>query len=114
MNDIRFESQLVAATDRRSDDTNNFVKNTMQKIRATQQPKKSFRHWLASRPFAQRLAFGAIAAAVVSIVSFTSYAYAVGSNPVDLIKRWVEGDKVKVKLTAIDDHGRLNISMKDV
>jgi len=97
MNDIRFESQLVAATDRRSDDTNNFVKNTMQKIRATQQPKKSFRHWLASRPFAQRLAFGAIAAAVVSIVSFTSYAYAVGSNPVDLIKRWVEGDKVKVE-----------------
>ncbi len=31
-------------------------------------------------------------------------------SPADVVK---EGDKVKVKLMAIDDRGRLNLSMKD-
>ncbi|HSW81745.1 MAG TPA: hypothetical protein VLG40_05125 [Candidatus Saccharimonas sp.] len=96
MNDIRFETQLVAATNHRSNNIDNFVKNTMQKIRA-KQPKQNFWRWLHARPFGQQLAFGVLAAVVVSVVSFTSYAYAIGSNPVDLVKRWIEGDKIKVE-----------------
>lgn len=106
MNDIRLDATLVAAANRRSDDTNTFVTNTMKKIRilhaadslAQPQPKPmSLWRRFIRMPVPQRIALGVVAAAVVSVASFTGYAYAIGSDPVSLIKRWVEGDKVKVE-----------------
>lgn len=106
MNDIQLDTRLVAATNRRSDDTNTFVTNTMKKIRilhaadslAGEAAKRAtFWQQLTRIPVPQRIALGIVAAAVVSIASFSGYAYATGSDPVSLIKRWVEGDKVKVE-----------------
>ncbi|HSE61086.1 MAG TPA: hypothetical protein VLA88_02205 [Candidatus Saccharimonadales bacterium] len=103
MNDIQFETRLVAATNRRSDDTNNFVKDTMNKIRVLRaadtaaKPKPTLWQQLTVRPLAQRMALGAVAALMVSVVTFTGYAYAIGSDPISLIKRWIDGDKVKIE-----------------
>jgi hypothetical protein len=43
------------------------------------------------------LVFGLLAALIVSLVGFTGYSYATGSNPVELIRRIVSGDSVKVE-----------------
>jgi hypothetical protein len=48
-------------------------------------------------PAPQRIALGIAAAVIVSSAGFTGYAYATGSDPISLIKRWIEGDKVKVE-----------------
>jgi hypothetical protein len=105
MNDIQLDTRLVAATNRRSDDTNTFVNSTMQKIKVLHaadslaKPPAPTRFWqrFGRLPMPQRIALGVLTAVVISIASFTSYAYATGSDPVSLIKRWVEGDKVKVE-----------------
>lgn len=101
MNDIQLDTRLVAATNRRSDDTNTFVKDTMQKIRtlhaADEAATPTLWQKITSRPLAQRFALGALAAVMVSAITFTGYAYAIGSDPISLIKRWVEGDKVNIE-----------------
>src|SRR5690348_13001346 len=103
MNNIQFDTRLVAATNRRSDDTNIFVKDVMQKIKVLHAadnmtaPKQTVWQRFICLPAPQRIAMGVLAAVVVSVASFTGYAYAIGSDPVSLIKRWIEGDKVKVE-----------------
>jgi hypothetical protein len=104
MNDLQFDTRLVAATNRRSDDTNTFIKDTMQKIRVlhaadalTTAPRQTIWQKFAARPFAQRMALGTLAAIAISVITFTGYAYAIGSDPISLIKRWVEGDKIKIE-----------------
>jgi hypothetical protein len=102
MKDINLETRLVAASPH-SDHTNTFVKDTMQKIK-TQHIKTPL--W---QRFAQthRLAFAALVIAIVAMVSFTGYAYAIGSDPISLIKRWIEGDKVKIEYDGrIFEHGK--------
>lgn len=107
MNDARFDAKLVAATPRRSDDTNTFVQATMRKIRIlhaedTTDPAPT---WF--RFNRHKLAFGVIAAAIVSVVGFTSYAYAIGSDPISLIKRLVVGDTVKIEYQGRQfEHGK--------
>lgn len=103
MNDPRLDAKLVAADNRRSDDTNTFVTTTMKKIRilhaADSIDPKPTNKWSAflRLTHAHKFAFGVIAAVMVSTIAFTGYAYAIGSDPISLIKRWIEGDTVKIE-----------------
>ncbi|HKX72782.1 MAG TPA: hypothetical protein VJM32_02100 [Candidatus Saccharimonadales bacterium] len=104
MNDHRFDAKIVAASDRRSDDTNTFVTATMQKIKvvhAVQNFNNEPQQRAAWNVFARfthghKLAAGIIAAVIVSTVAFSGYAYAIGSDPISLVRRIIEGDKVKI------------------
>ena len=105
MNDLRLDAKIVAAAKRRSDATSIFTTTVMQKIRARQAADSLGRLpvrttiWSNFMKFTRMhtLAFGLLAAVMVSIVGFTSYAYAIGSDPISLIKRWVEGNSVKIE-----------------
>jgi hypothetical protein len=105
MNDPRFDARLVAATNRRSDDTNTFVKQTMLKVSALEPAKPKPAFWRLA--FAHRVAFGIVAIVMVSMLAFTGYAYAIGSDPLSLLKRWIEGDKVKIEYDGrVFEHGK--------
>lgn len=105
MNDFRLDAKIVAAAEHRSDDTNTFVNATMQKIRmlrAADSLSHSPEHiskWsnVMRLTRTHTLAFSVLAALMISVIGFTSYAYAIGSDPISLIKRWVEGNSVKVE-----------------
>lgn len=62
MNDSRFDATLVAAAKRRSDDTNTFVRSTMQKIRTTATVEPRRRRWILQlhRPAIALAAFVAL------------------------------------------------------
>jgi hypothetical protein len=96
MNDTRFDAKLVAAT-KRSDSTNTFVQATMRKIRIlhAENSTGAAPKWFTF--LRHKVAFGVVAAVVMSIITFTGYAYAIGSDPISLIKRWVVGDTVKIE-----------------
>jgi hypothetical protein len=111
MNDHRFDSKMVAAPNRRSDETNTFVASVMRKIKiayGNQSTKKQTSVWktFLNLKHGHNLAFGILAVLVVSTVAFSGYAYAIGSDPISLIKRWVEGDKVKIEYQGREfEHG---------
>ncbi len=108
MNDIQFDAQLIAAAPR-SEDTNTFTQMTMKKIAALQPKKVSESKlvpWLQFR-HSHRLAFAALLVVLVSLLTFSGYAYATGTDPITLLKRWIDGDKVKIEYDGrVFEHGR--------
>jgi hypothetical protein len=105
MNDIQFDAHLIAAAPR-SEDTNTFTQHTMQKILAIQTHKPEPKRWLRLA-HTHRFAFAALVVIVASLVTFTGYAYATGTDPITLLKRWIDGDKVKIEYDGrVFEHGR--------
>lgn len=97
MKDVKLDTSLVAASPY-SDKTNNFVNNVMTQVR-----KQSLAHHVSAKKprftFAKRhkIAWGIAVFLLLSIVSFSGYAYAIGSDPISLITRIVQGNTVKVQ-----------------
>lgn len=101
MNDIRVETLLIAASQTQPAASSAFVNDTMQRIRRLPRPVVAgswFNNFTSLR--FRRPQFALVVAAIaitVSLVGFSGYAYAIGSDPLSLIKRIIEGDKVKVE-----------------
>lgn len=96
MNDIRFDTQLVAATPRRAKKSSAFTVKTMQRIRMIQAMRPP-RPWWQRFLQIHKLATASIAAFIVGVIGFTGYAYANDTSPVALITRIVSGDHVETK-----------------
>jgi hypothetical protein len=95
MNDTRLDTQLVAATPRRTDRPSAFTVKTMQRIHMTQTALITGSSPWKSLFKLHRLAFGIVTAILAGIIGFTGYAYARGTNPVELITRIISNDHVE-------------------
>jgi hypothetical protein len=103
MKDIDLEARLLIARPQANQQHSPFTDLVMQKIKQ----RETFAHGIKTRKQPKRniLRFIKLHRAVaivvivlmVAFISFTSYAYAIGSNPVSLIRRWVSGDQVNVE-----------------
>jgi len=104
MNKPSLEQELLGTFKQQRPNTK-FVNQTMQAVRRAQTGRvfKSAlvkndapKSWL--RVIRMHRALAAIAALLVlSMLSVSGYAYATGTNPVSLIRRWIEGNQVKVE-----------------
>ena len=104
MSDIDLEALLPIARPAAQSTTTPFTRAVMQQVRhtATFQPHGRTKNATKLGAFMRmvklhKAAALIIAAVALSLISFTSYSYATGSDPVSVLKRWVTGDNVQVE-----------------
>ena len=89
--------------------TSKFTDNVMTHIAslpASPRRRPTINYW-RNLHLPARYALIALAIVVITASSFSGYAYAVGTDPISLIRRWVEGDKVHVEYQGREfSHGK--------
>ena len=95
MKSRRIEKLLIESR-RETHNNIHFVDAVMERV-AKIPSKKSPLQWLRVRLTYKQLALGAFTIAIVSVFSFSGYAYATGTDPLALIKRLITGDTVQIE-----------------
>ena len=95
MKSRRIEKLLIESR-RETHNNIHFVDAVMERV-AKIPSKKSPLQWLRVRLTYKQLALGIFAVTIVSVFSFSGYAYATGTDPLALIKRLVTGDTVQIE-----------------
>ena len=95
MKSRRIEKLLIES---RRDTHNNihFVDAVMERVENAPR-RQHHMQWLRAKLTYKQSAFGILAIALVSVFSFSGYAYATGTDPLALIKRLVAGDTVQIE-----------------
>jgi hypothetical protein len=98
MNDVQLESRLLTA--RPEGATSSFTESVMEQIKHNPAhaalPISGRLNQLMGYARLHRAVALAAIIVLVSIISFTGYAYAIGSDPFSLLRRWTVGDHVNV------------------
>lgn len=95
MKSRRIEKLLIESR-RETHNNIHFIDAVMERV-AKIPSKKSPLQWPRVRLTYKQLALGAFAIAIVSVFSFSGYAYATGTDPLALIKRLITGDTVQIE-----------------